>query len=114
MCNLVGGVVEGEYDGEYFGWDLQCFVDDVVVEVDVWVQFVGDEVVVLQCGLFQFDGYVEQWVLYVKLFEYFVGYFIDDFGVWVEVFVYVVVEVYQVEVGGFVFGFEYSVFDVVG
>lgn len=103
VCNLVYGMCYGEDNGKYGGWNIYCFQDDIGVEVDVWIQFFFDEVWVVQCDMFQFYGYLQQVVFGVQFFQYFMVGFMYYGGVWIVVFVNMMVEVYQVERVIFVF-----------
>lgn len=103
VCNLVNGMCYGEDYGEYGGWNVYCFQNDVGVEVYVWVQFFFDEVWVVQCNVFKFYCYFQQIVFGVQFFQYFVVGFMYYGGVWIVVFVNMVIEVYQVERIIFVF-----------
>lgn len=101
--DLVNGMCYCENDGEYGRWNIYCFQDDIRVEIDVWVQFFFDKVWVVQCDVFQFYSYFQQVIFCVQFFQYFMVGFMYYGGVWVVIFVYVVIEVYQVERIIFVF-----------
>src|SRR5690606_38461132 len=61
------GAAQREHHGEHFRRNIQRLVNDAAVEIDVRVQLAGDEVIVLQCGLLQLDGDIEQRILHAQL-----------------------------------------------
>ncbi|KAG0920768.1 hypothetical protein G6F32_015433 [Rhizopus arrhizus] len=74
----------------------------------------GDEILVLQRGLFQLHGHVQQRILHAQLLEHLAGHLTDDLGARVEVLVDAVAEAQQAEAGGLVLGLEHGGLDVVG
>ncbi len=53
----------GEEYRVHVGWESHGSVDESAVEVNVWVKFSSDKVLVFECNLFKFKGDFDQWLL---------------------------------------------------
>lgn len=62
MCQPSCQSWESEENGEHLGWDAQSLVDDSGVEVDVWIQLLGNEVFVSECNLFKLHSNIDKWL----------------------------------------------------
>ena len=64
LGNPARHAADGEHDGKHFGRNSQRPVEDAAVEVDIGIQLPLNEIIILQHGLFKFQGDIEQRVVY--------------------------------------------------
>src|ERR671910_1329075 len=89
------GAWYGEHDGEGVRRYPEGFVDEPRVEVYVRIELAAREVVVVERGLFELDGDVEQRALLVRGLEHLVDVAADDPGPRVVVLVHPVPEAHE-------------------
>ena len=95
---------KGEHDGEHICGDAHGAIEDTAVEVDVGVEFSGDEVIVFEGNFFEVAGDFEEWVGDAEFVEDLFGHFAEDGGAGVKVFVDAVAKSHESEGAVFVFG----------
>ncbi len=104
VCEPAGESSECEHNGEHICGYAHGAVEDTAVEVDVGVEFSGDEVVVFEGNFFEVSGDFEEWIGDAEFVEDLFGHFAEDGGAGVEVFVDAVSEAHESEGAVFVFG----------
>ena len=90
--NPAGEATDSEHHGKHVRGDAHGAVENAGVEVHVRVKFALDEVFVLEGGVFEFQGDVQERVVNVFAFEYLVHEFLQDLGARVVTLVHAVAE----------------------
>ena len=98
-----GHAADGEHHGEHVQRDADGAHDDAAVEIDIRIEFSGNEIIVVQGDVLEFFGDVQQGVGLVELGEHLVALLFEDDGAGIEVFVYAVAEAHQAAMGGLIF-----------
>src|SRR5690625_276522 len=103
LSNPTWQTTQCEQRGEHAVGESHCAVDQPGVEVDVWIQFALDEVVIVECALFEAHGDFETLVVSTELVEnLFCGGFYDA-RAWVVDLVDAVTKAHQPDTRFFVF-----------
>src|SRR5699024_9144970 len=95
LCDPTWETTQGEQRGEHPVREAHRAVDQARVEVDVRVQFALDEVVVVECALFDAHCHFETFVVATKFIENLLCGGFHDACAWIIVFVDTVTQANQ-------------------
>ena len=103
VSNPAYGTRHREDNGKHGGRNAHRFQNDTGVEIDVRVEFLLDEVRVVERDVLKFHGHFQQIVFGAQFFQHFMAGFTHHGGARVVVFVHAVAEAHQTERVVFVF-----------
>jgi len=95
---------EGKHHRKHVGRNTECAIEDAAIEVDIGEEFALDEIAVLEGGLFQLFGDVEQRVVYFQFRQNGVARLFQQFGTRIKILIHAVSKPHQPEPVVFVFG----------
>ena len=93
--NPAGHTTDGEDDGEHLGRDAERAHDDAAVKIHVGIKFAFDEIRIMQRGLLERLGDVEQRVVNFELRQHDVAGVLDDFCARVVILVNAMAEAHE-------------------
>ena len=109
--NPAGETSDGEHHGKHVRRDAHGAVENARVEVHVRVELALDEVVVLEGGFFELDGYIQELVVHVFAFEHLVHELLQHLGARVVALVHAVAKAGKTERVALVFRLVHHLLD---
>ena len=102
--NPTGRPADGEHNREHLEGNAQSPHDDTAIKIDIGIELVLDEIGVVQRGIFQPLGDVEQGIINVQRRQQFVTGVADDSGTRIVISVNSMAKTHQTLAAGFVLG----------